>query len=376
MTPRQRRRTLAAGAVLVLVVLFAFSSARNQSILPGFEGMQNGIYGLQVGSNPTTTLGEPIPSPSSCAGTYYWDGSPTISSASVTADCNYNKDTLVADAQENPVLSTNPYTTGQAVNYYVPVPGSTTQYQYVTGQVEVSTYNLDISLQSGSSGATNFAGTTLWYNLYAEVWNEAVTDPNNASVTGQAFETPLYAVVTNVVWQHQGSSGVDAAVVGHALTFYSSPSTSGQTLATLANPTTQNVNDSLGSQYSPDSRFQRLVYYPIDVISLSPTGYNSLLGCDLGCNYPSVTVTVTLYTLRVGQYILTNPDKTQLQQRDQGCTGWACVSNGLGAWFSNPLNLLGLGVYGLLVVAVIVFVAVFSLTGSAPFLRGRGKKGE
>lgn len=377
-----RRYTIAAVILLVgLLIFYEYSSGTRLDILPGFEGMQNGLNGYQVRSNTETGLGDPLPAPQGAC-YYKWGGSPSITSAAVTVQtagvggcgvlASFGTDTVVADAQENPVSSENPLTTGQKVNYYVPVPGQPGQYQYVTGQVEVYSYGLDVSDQSGSAGNWNFGGDTLWYNLYSEIWNQASTDPNNASVKGSTFETPLYAVVSNVNWQNQGSSDVDAALVGHAFTFYSSPSTTGQTLATLANPVTQNVNSSLGSQYAPDSRFQRLVYYPISITSLKPTNENPVTGCLAGCTFPTVHITVTLYTLRIGEYILTNPSTQGLGNRNQNCTGFI----GCGVeWFENPFNqiLAALGVGLGLFVIILIFATPVVVALIALYANGRKK---
>lgn len=373
---------------VVVVILALVISSASLDILPGFEGEQNGIYGYQVGANPAVTIGNPLPTRAGAC-SYAWDSSPSITSASVTVKSyeqglggcnalteNFGSDTLTVDAQENPISASNPYTTGQTVNYYVPVPGSSTKYEYVTGQVEVYTYNLDFSVQSGSCGCYNFGGDTVWFNLYSQVWNQATSQQlaNGTTVKGQAFETPLYAVVSNVQWSHQSSNELDASVIGHAFTFYSSPSTTGQTLVTLANPTTQNVNQSLGSQYAPDSRFQRLVYYPVSLIYFN-NNPNPVTGCDLGCQGPSVTISVTLYTLRIGEYILTNPDKTSLQQRQQNCTGITCVYNalaGLGNWLSSPLGTL----FSFLVIGAVILVALVFLGVRIPgFVRGRPRGG-
>ncbi len=379
---------LLIGGMLLSVTAIGLSSIRPESstILPGFEGEQNGINGYQVGSNQEVTIGNTLPTRSGAC-SYAWGTAPSITSASVTVvtaglgGCGYladfGSDTTTVDAQENPIQVTNPFTTGQTVNYYVRVPGSTTQWEHVTGQVEVYTFYLDFSIQAGSADNWDFGGDTTWFNLLSVVWNQASTDPTNSSISGSVFETPLYAVVSDdPTWQNQGTNQIDAAVKGHAFTFYSAPYTQGQTLASLANPTIQNVNYSLGSQYSPDSRFQRLVYYPVSFISWHNNG-NAYTGCSLGCSPPSVKIPVTLYTLRIGEYILTNPDKTTLSQRQQSCTGLACISSNWGAWWSNPLNqiLAAVAVFLTVMIVVVVILLIFApeLLLFLVFNRRRGK---
>jgi hypothetical protein len=63
-----------------------------------------------------------------------------------------------------------------------------------------------------------------------------------------------------------------------------------------------------------------------------------------------------LYTLRIGEYILTNPDLTYLHGYKTGCSGLQCTINGFYAWLANPLNLFGLGALGALGIVVILLV--------------------
>ena len=114
---------------------------------------------------------------------------------------------------------------------------------------------------------------------------------------------------------------------------------------------------------------QRLVYYPVTIQDMQAQ-------CSIGCSYPSVQITVKLYTLRIGEYILTNPDTTSLKLRSQGCTGLVCVGDALHAWLSNPLNLAGLGVFGLLAVAVVVVVVIAVTMPELVFLGRRRGEGE
>lgn len=385
-------------AVLGLLILlgaaglYGFYQIKALDILPGFEGMQGGVYGERPQSTTSTVpLGVSFPQ-SPFGSAYSWSGSPTPSSATVDASTapivtcpalscdNY----LVLDAQTNPVSSTLPFSNPQQVNYYVPVPGQTGQYELVTGQVEYYTYNLDISIQSGSAGTWNFGGDTIWYNLLAVDWNQASVDPYNPSITGSVYEVPLYAVVNSVNWHDQGSAGCDACVQGHAFTFYSGPSVYNQTLATLAgstySPSSTNVNSTLAGIYRPDTRFPAdgLVYYPISLSSFAP---HPVFGgdCALGCQYPSVQLTIQLYTLRIGEYIVTNPSTTSLGSRSQSCTGLSCateVFTNFGAWVAaNPalagiIAALGVGVVIFIVLAVFATPVILAII----YLAGRGRR--
>lgn len=370
--PRQRRgRILLAVGVLVVIALYA-GQQTNLSIIPGFEGMQNGIWGYQPAGEQPSVIGASLATPQGAC-SYSWEGNPTITGAEVSAvtpagllgDCGLlsAQNGLVIDAQENPVPYSDPFTSPITVNYYVPVPGEPGRYQYVTGSVEEYNYTLDFSVASGSSGGWDFAGDTVWFNLASVTWDQASTCPCNSSVTGSVFEAPLYAVVKQVRWENQGSSALDASVVGHAFTFYSSPSTSGQTLASLVQGgNLASLNSTLSNVYAPDKRMQNLVYYPVTIQNM---GAN----CFLGCSYPTVKITVRLYTLRIGEYIITNPDTTGLNIRNQSCTGLAC-------FHLNGFDIAALGAYGLLVVAVVVVVVIALLAPDVLLLRLRRKQGE
>lgn len=374
---RTRKGSLLLGAGIVLVLLL-YAGQTSLSLIPGFEGMQNGIWGYQPSGGSPSQIGEALTTPRGAC-SYSWEGSPTVGGAEVRAVSPYGllgcgtlplSNSLVIDAQENPVAYSDPLTAPISVNYYVPVPGATGQYQYVTGAVKEYTYRLDFSVASGSQGVWSFSGDTVWFNLASVVWDQASTCPCNSSITGSVFEAPLYAVVKDVQWSNQGSSNLDASLVGHAFSFYTSPSTQGQTLASLVQGgAVSSINSTLSSVYAPDTRMQRLVYYPVTIQDMQAQ-------CSIGCSYPSVQITVKLYTLRIGEYILTNPDTTSLKLRSQGCTGLVCVGDALHAWLSNPLNLAGLGVFGLLAVAVVVVVVIAVTMPELVFLGRRRGEGE
>ena len=384
-------KTFLIVGVLIILGLGIYSGVKSLDILPGFEGMQGGAYGETPQGTGTGAipLGDRFPQ-SPYGASYSWLGTPTPGTASIDAattplvtclgiSCNND---LVIDSQTNPVTATSPFSTPEKVNYYVPVPGSSTTSQLVTGQVEIYSYTLDVSIQSGSAGTWDFGGDTIWYNLLAVDWNQASTGPGG--VSGQVYEVPLYGVVTNVVWHDQGQSGCDACVIGHPLTFYSTPNAAGQTLATLAgnqySPSTTNVNSTLAGIFSPDTRFPSngLVYYPISLINFRA---NPAVGgdCAFGCQYPTVQLTIQLYTLRIGQYIVTNPSNTGLGGRSQGCTGASCVSeafDNLGAWIAaNPLLAgliasLGVGIVVILILAIFATPVIVALV----YVLGRRKQ--
>lgn len=365
---KSRRNLLVVGLVLVLVVLVGTGTIP-LSILPGYEGEQNGLYGYQPNGQAVSVLGNHIATPSGSCG-YSWDSGPTISAASVnarTAETFFgvlqpcalgtSSDTLNLGAETNPVTTTSPYTSPTQVNYYLKVPGTTNQVKYITGQVNEYTYTLNVDILPTSSGGWSFQGDTVWYNLAAVDWNRAFQDPNNASVTGPTFESPLYGVVTNVQWTNQGPSQCSLCAVGAPLDFYSSPSTTGQTLVTLTGNSlpTSDLNASISSLYSPDSRMQSLVYYPLTITQM---GNN----CNFGtCQAPEVTITVTLYTLQIGEYILTNPNTQQLKSPGGACSGFLCGFYGdlagLQTFIQNPFSNIADSAYLLFVVAVVAFIA-------------------
>jgi len=408
MRPNTEKAAKNYGAVLILVLLAVsvvyvgtggtFRIPQKQSvlagdILPGFEGETGGMYGeTPQGTQSAISLGSRFTT-SPLGSTYGWVGTPTPGSASIDAtttpiftcisiSCD---NTLVVDTQTNPVTASTLFSTPEKVDYYVAVPNQPTKLEYVTGQVEVYTYSIDISIQSGSAGTWSFNGDTVWFNLYAVDWNQAVTDPSNPTVTGSAYEVPLYGVVTSYQWSDQDSNGIDAAVNGHAFSFYSSPSAQGQTLATLAgsayNPSSTDVNATLSGTYAPDSRFPTngLVYYPI---TLTTFHANPASGgdCQFGCTYPSVHLDIELYTLRIGEYIVTNPNTTGLGSRSQSCTGLACIPAAFGSLYSwiekNPILaglIASLGV-GLVVVIILAVFATPVVVAVVYALSKRGQK--
>ena len=378
---KSSRNLLFVGLVVLIVALVGTGTIPLSGLLPGYEGEQNGLYGYQPNSASVSSLGAPLQTPPGSCG-YSWDSSPTISAASINAKTaetflgilqpcalGTTLDTMDLGAQTNPVLTTSPYATPDKVNYYLKVPGSSNRVEYVTGQVNEYTFNLNLAIDPTSSGGWNFAGDTVWYNLAAVDWNRAFPDPNNSSVTGPVFESPLYGVVTNVQWNNRGASQCSLCTIGAPLDFYSSPSTTGQTLVTLTDNTapTSDLNASISSLYSPDSRMQSLVYYPLTVTHM-------VNNCNLGtCQAPQVSITITLYTLQLGVYILTNPSTTSLQIPGGACSGYFCGFYGdlasLQSFFTNPFSDLGASIYLLIVIAVVVFIVVEVILKRVPSVK-------
>jgi hypothetical protein len=370
-------KTFLIVGVLIVLGFGIYSGVKALDLLPGFNGETNGLYGEQPqNTGQVVTLGNPFPNIFGV--TYNWVGSPNIASASIKASdisvapCTlFNgvcTDMLVMDTQTNPV------STGalQKVSYYVPINATTSHV--VNGQVQSYTFTTDISVQSGSDGTWNFGSDTIWSTLVPQDFNSDQA-PN-------VYEIPLYAVVTGAQWHDQGSSGCDACIVGHSFSFYSTPSTTGQTLALLQdvsnNPTTTNINSSLAATGNPlpDTRFPAsgLVYYPITLINFRA---NPLIGgdCTFTCTYPTVHLTITLYTLRERQYLVPNPDTTGLGGRSQSCVGISCISDAfsnLANWIAtNPIlagliATLGVGLVVVLILAVFatpVIVAIIYVLG-------------
>lgn len=374
----QRKKLLwAAIGLAVLMVLAVGSQGAFQrlDILPGFEGMQNGIYGYQPNTEMTSPLNSPlVAAPGTCSYNWitstYQSGGVTVKVPSyisgILTQCLITAvpDTLIFEAQQNVIPYTEQYSTPLQVNYYVPIPGSGTgaseQWQYVTGQVEEYTYNINLVIQGGSGGNYGFQGDTVWFNLLSLVWNNAAPtlQAGADSVPGQVFETPLYGVVTQVQWTYgPGTNQCSLCAVGEAVPFYSSATTSGpcNTLAGLVTCQSppSNLNNSLSSTYAPDTRMQKLVYYPV-VVQKFQNSCNPLLPAGNSCNAPSATITIKLYTLRLGEYILTNPDKTALQGQKGSCSELACLTDDLAGFFANPFG----SVFGTIFIVVIVLLAL------------------
>ena len=379
------RKTAEAIVAIVLITgaaFFLYSGGFFASIAPGFEGETNGIWGYQPSGQTATVIGGALQAPSgSCA--YSWNGPPTIASASVQAlspagllGCTgTTSDRIDFTAQTNVISYSNPLSAPISVNYYVNLNGGGTPTQ-VNGQVEIYTYNINVEIEPSSSGAWSFSGDTLWLNLASLVWNQASTSPTFPDAQGSVYEFPLYGVVTNVVWTNQADSACSLCTVGTPLVFYTfaagqTPTTSGQTLATLTDgQPSASLNSTLAGNPAPDSRMSQLVYYPLTIEHFQND-------CTLaGCLPPQAHITIMLYTLRIGSYILTNPDLQALQKSTtEGCTGFQCTLDSLGGVLSNPFAWLG-GLFALGSGAVIVILLIVLGPTGLLLLLSRRKKGD
>jgi hypothetical protein len=367
-----------AVAILGLIVSIAFEAGWFKSpptystLLPGFNGEQNGIDGYQPNQELLAPLGQanlPTP-PGACS--YSWSN-PTSNGITVTAvspsqifgvtqPCwvpPTGSDTIFITNQNNLIPNGSP----QKVSYYVQNPSNPKQWMFVTGQVNEYQYNINLGIQGGSSGAWGFQGDTVWFVMGSSVWNQAAVDPANGTIIGKTFETPLYGVVTAFTHTNWGTSNCALCQIGTTISFYSAPNTNGpcstfvDMIMDSCNPSSPptGLNGTLHSVYAPDSRMQSVVYYPMQITQLQG---NCVLGEPaLGCEYPQGLITVTVYTLQIGEYILLNPSKQDLTSNPtSGCTSLVCAYNAAAVWLSNPFNLLLLG--GVLTMVVIVVLAI------------------
>ncbi len=340
--------------VAVIALLIIFGAAYKLDILPGFEGMAMGVYGFQPNTYSIVyALNDALP------GSYQWVGTATPTSAAVTwTNAAGFSDTNSIDIGN--CISTGGFFSPQ-VQYYIKNPNNASQTMHVVGYIEE--YNCNLNLALTGQIQSIFSGSTWWVNFASLVWDSQSTDPGNSSINGYVFETPLYAVVSQAQWQNQGPNQVNIGTVGNQLSFYSSPNAAGQTFASLVqySPSSSTLNNTLSSIYAPDTRMQRIVYSPITLTTWEP--YNCFLGVALfGCSWPSLHVTITLYTLRLGEYIYTNPSTITLQKSTvSGCSGVNCLTTGITSWFSNPFNIAGISIFILAAIAVVVFAAIFAL---------------
>ncbi len=352
---KTEKNILIAGAIIFLIL---FGVQYKLNILPGFEGMEMGVYGFQPNTYSSVyPLNDVLP------GSYDWVGTATPSSAAVkwTNQAGLS-DTNTIDIG-NCILSNSSSSSLPPVKYSIKNPNNSSQIMHVVGYIEV--YNCNVNLVLTGQIQSIFSGSTWWVNFASIVWNSQSTDPFNPSVNGYVFETPLYAVVSQVQWKNQGQNQVSIGTVGNQLAFYSSPNAAGQTLASLVQyspSSSSNLNNTLSSIYAPDSRMQRLVYSPITLTTWTPI--NCFIGIAIfGCDWPNVHATIQLYTLRLGEYIYTNPSKIALNSSTvSGCTGVNCPINGIGSWLSNPFNVLGGAIFVIVLLAVLVFAAVFAFS--------------
>ncbi len=386
-----------AFAVIVAAILIGYgvysTGVLKQSIASGFEGEQGGFYGYQVAGSTTQSLGNTLPNGAACS--YTWGGSPTPTAISVSVKtsgglsslgCSIpNTDTLTGNWQSNLIPSGNAFTQPIKVSYVDKSSGL-----LVTGSVEVYTSTIDVGIASGSAGDWNFPQDTIWNNVVSSQWNNAYSGQpdvgTSASYNSSAvYEGVLYGVVTNVVLTGGAQSNdCSLCTVGAEVSLYSfnsgeSPTTTGQTLATLADPSSvSGLNSSLASQsVLPDTRMTQVAYFPITIDNLKA---NCNLGLSqFGCNDANAAITVQWYTLRVGQYTLTNPNTVGLNGYGNVCSGIQCNLNSIGACFSltNLLcwgSLAALGTTAIIVVLLIfagpAIVALFVL-----YRRGKSEAG-
>jgi hypothetical protein len=366
--------------VLTLVVAFALEAGflhvpGTQSVLlPGFNGEQNGIDGYQPNQELLAPIGQAaLPTPPGSCG-YAWSN-PTANGIVVTATTASQifgitqpcwvpptgSDSIFVTSQNNLIPNANL----QKVSYYVQNPSNPKLWMYVTGQVNEYQYNINLGIQGGSSGAWGFQGDTIWFALGSSVWNQVSIDPANGTILGKTFETPLYGVVSAFTHTQWGTSNCGLCQVGTTVSFYSAPNTNGpcsslvamleNTCAPTSPPT--GVNGTLHSVYAPDSRMQSIAYYPLTVTQLQA---NCVLGEPaLGCQLPQGLITVTVYTLQIGEYVLLNPSKQDLTSNPtSGCTSLVCAYDALVVFASNPWDLLGLGIIGM--IAAVVLIAIFA----------------
>lgn len=379
-----RAKSSVLSIVVVIVLVFLLSwFALGYDLLPGFEGEHAGIYGYQPRGEPVSVIDTPMSAPPGpCS--YSWLGGDTMQSGAVVVKtapvvCAL---TLVPNidylsfTMGNVIPYSNPYTQPISVSYYVPLAGG--NWKLVKGSVEEYQFAVNVEITPQSAGDYGFQGDVIWLNLDSYVWNNAAQNQQAALtippggtdrvVVPSVYEFPLYAVSTNCNWSGSNdgnNNGVNLCPSGSStggvpLSFYGTPSTSG-VCATLAGLTQSNcagavpgggsngLNASLSGNAAPDSRMQQLVYFPVTVQRMQND-------CNvLGCYHnPTVQITVLLYTLRIGEYILTNPDRTALGVQVPGCTGLGCTIDGINAWLANPLNDALL-----LMIAFVVVVIIF-----------------
>ena len=390
-------RTQAIGITLVfLLLLVVATSFRPLSLLPGAEGIKVGAYSVQ---NPVSLL-------------HYVIGRDSDPLASIMPTDPYNV-RYDPDASDRGYpdfyaslsgVSSDQEVVDKQINYWVQdlssgnwthIVGSIHQAQFTVAFKAEPSSNAAIPPLMGSGGTTEYEvhwkSGEIWFATGVTAWNLAIPDPAYQGKSGHVWGAPLSAYITDKQIASDSSPYVymnPELEVGRQITLFSSPGGGGSIVDIIGNtdPATTNYNSTLvltwGANQSPDTRMKQIGYFMFQPTDFGVNWWYPFPYTSFSYTTPKAQVTVNIYYLIIGQFIYTNEEyqkwilgqaKKQLNWFDYAVQNWNNFWAGAAAWIANPFNIAGLGLYGLLIVAVIAGVVLIYFFGAPRLKRRKGR---
>jgi hypothetical protein len=340
--------------IILAIILIFGGGLRNLGILPGFEGLNVGVNGVNINSQ-YYTIGQTLPT------TYSWVSSDVHNTILKMSSTNpiFTSPAEVRIESNTPNQITNPLTPGATIDYWIKNNDGT--YSHVKGQVNIYSEAVTVSAINTGNWAPDFQGQQICMDFGAVTWNQALQEQSPidgaTSSYGHAWEAPVAVYIDNCNIISPGDHGrIDPSYSGRQITLYSTHDQSG----TIADLSTGNVNNTFSSSsnpIAPDSRMQPNAYGFITLTDFGTT--TGILGTSITA--PVVDYTFKIYTIQIGVYTYTNPDHTPWSQRPADNS-----TNPIIAWFNslfgNLGNLFTSGINTLLILAVVGVVVVIVLS--------------
>jgi hypothetical protein len=386
-------RTQTIGITLIfLLLLVAAISPKPLSLLPGPEGAKVGVYSVQ---NPYSLIS-------------YVVGRETDPLASVSPNDPYNvrydPDESSGGYPDLYVSLSNVWSNQEVLDKTIDycVQRSDGTWNHITGRIHVVYFNVVFKAEPssdawkqpviGSNGQSEYEQRwktgDIWFATGVTVWDSAAIDPSGATgKTGRAWGTPIsaYIISREVASDSSNLNYLNPEIeVGRQITLFSSP-TGGSIADIIGNtdPTTGNLNSTVYQNWadqSPDSRMRQTGYFMFEPTDFGCQWWYTITGFGSAC--PKVQATVKMYYLIIGQFIYTQEEyqawklggaKHEYTWWDYQVQNWNGFWAGVSSWIANPFNIAGLGLYGLLIVAVIAAVVLIYFFGPPRLKRRKGQ---
>ncbi len=341
--------------MLVLGSGVQLSSVTPLSPIPGFEGLNAGIEGVEV-QGRYYKLGATLPTG------YRWISTGTRS-AVVAGDLTWiDTEGAVAIEAGDPQVVSDPFTTPKEIDYWVK---EGTTYIHVKGQIIAYTAHVTLNVRdTGMNNVYKFSGEKVWFSLAGLTWNRAAQEQGytGTTVMGSAWEAPLQAVIQSYSVNDLGDHYyLEPREQGRSITLYTGTSQSG----TLSDLMSGDVNATFAGDVRPDTRLRNCVYFPIVMTDFGET-------VTIWGDYtPTADYTLKVYTLRLGRFTYTNIDDTpwgnRLPEDNQGDQFWKNLGANLQGLSASPWFWIGL----VAIVAVVLFIVALPYIGTALVMGAR-----